>query len=137
MKLPIVVLIVGLAARCVAGGWGGAYIGGETAEGKCFYEAGETMTFRLNVGGLAALPEGTWTLRWTRTGDDGVTQTGSAPVSLSEPCVVTTSLDRPGFVRIQASIDGVSSRGKESQPTSTTSGGASSPSSTTSRSPRS
>ena len=108
MKLPIVVLIVGLAARCVAGGWGGAYIGGETAEGKCFYEAGETMTFRLNVGGLAALPEGTWTLRWTRTGDDGVTQTGSAPVSLSEPCVVTTSLDRPGFVRIQASIDGVS-----------------------------
>ena len=93
---------------CLAAGWDGAYIGGATAENKCFYTAGETMTFRLQVGGIAALPAGTWTLRWTRTGDDGVTQTGTAPVSLTEPCVVTTSLDRPGFVRIQASIDGVS-----------------------------
>lgn len=107
MKPQIAVLVAGIAACCLAGKWDGAYIGGETAEGKCFYAAGETMTFRLQVGGIAALPEGTWTLRWTRTGDDGVTRTGTAPVSLAEPCVVTTSLDRPGFVRIRASIDGV------------------------------
>jgi len=106
MKLPIVGAIEALAACCLAGGWDGAYIGGETAEGKCFYEAGETMTFRLKVGGVVALPEGSWTLRWKRTGDDGVTQSGSSPVSISEPCVVTTSLDRPGFVRIQATVDG-------------------------------
>ena len=107
MKRMLFVVWAGLVAfGAGAADWNGAYIGGKTAEGKCFYAAGETMTFRLQVGGIAALPAGDWQIKWTRTGDDGVTQSGTAPVSLSEPCEVTTSLDRPGFVRIQASVVG-------------------------------
>lgn len=107
MKQIIVGVLAGVAALGVcAAGWDGAYIGGKTVEGKCFYAAGETMTFRLQVGGITSLPEGDWRLKWTRTGDDGVTTSGTAPVSLVEPCEITTSLDRPGFVRIQASVIG-------------------------------
>jgi len=86
--------------------WHGAYIGGDTAEDKMFYAVGETMTFRLRVGGVEKLPPGEWKIRWRRTGDDGVTESGAEPVSLGNPCEIRTSLDRPGFVRLQASIDG-------------------------------
>ena len=98
--------LTGLCVGAAGDGWRGAYIGGGTAEGKCFYAAGEKMTFRLQVGGVAALPEGTWRLNWTRTGDDGVTTNGSAAVSLEAPCEIVTSLDRPGFVRIVAAVEG-------------------------------
>lgn len=107
MRGMTVSVLAGLAALGAgAAGWDGAYLGGRTAEDKCFYAAGETMTFRLQVGGIAELPAGSWTIAWTRTGDDGVTQSGTAPVSLSAPCEITTSLDRPGFVRLEAHVVG-------------------------------
>jgi len=104
LLVSAVVMAQALASR--ASDWDRAYIGGGTAEGKCFYAAGEPMTFRLQLGGISELPKGDWTLKWKRTGDDGVVQTGSCPASLTEPCEIKTSLDRPGFVRIEASVAG-------------------------------
>lgn len=106
MKRLVGTAVLPLALCCGAADWDGAYIAGDTAEGKLFYAAGETMTFRLRVGGIAALPEGDWQLKWRRTGDDGAVASGTAPVSLSAPCEITTSLNRPGFVRLEASVVG-------------------------------
>jgi len=49
-------------------------------------------------------------LEWQRRGDDGKTETGSAVSSDTSPLVITTSLDRPGFVRIE--VDAVDDQGK-------------------------
>ena len=86
--------------------WKGAYVAGETAEGKCFYDVGEPMTFRLKLGGIAAVPPGNWTFRWRRTGDDGKVEEGTAPIPLREPFVYTTSIAKPGFVRLFAEVVG-------------------------------
>ncbi len=76
---------------------------GETE--KAFFAPGETMkfTFNINFGGQAA-PEKPYTLKWTRTGDDGKKANGNEPVVSGKPIVVTTSMDQPGFVRIQAEL---------------------------------
>ena len=59
------------------------------------YRVGEEMRFTFTSAGGARI-------RWTRTGDDGREESGSAP---AEPTAgVATSLDRPGFVRIVAEL---------------------------------
>jgi cephalosporin-C deacetylase-like acetyl esterase len=74
---------------------------GETE--KAFFAPGETMkfTFDVNYGDQPA-PEKPYTLKWTRTGDDGKKANGNEAVVPGQPIVVTTSMDQPGFVRIQA-----------------------------------
>ena len=54
------------------------------------------MTFTLAPRGSGT------TIRWKRTGDDGKVQQGEAKADA--PAVVTTSLDRPGFVRLTAEL---------------------------------
>jgi len=86
--------------------WKDAFIEGATAEGKCFYKVGETMTFRLKLGGLAAVPKGDWKLRWKRSGDDGKVEEGTAPLPVGESFVYRTSISKPGFVRLFAEVPG-------------------------------
>lgn len=68
------------------------------------YEAGETMTFTLALKNAKPFPAGTYYIKWFRTGDDGVKQEGKAELSAERPLVLQTSLDRPGFVRIEAFV---------------------------------
>ena len=68
------------------------------------YRPGEPMTFtytlRLNQ---QSVPR-TFYLRWDRSGDDGQTDAGVAEIAEGKPVTVTTSIDRPGFVRILSSL---------------------------------
>lgn len=76
---------------------------GETE--KAFFAPGETMKFTFNINfGDQAAPEKPYTLKWTRTGDDGKTANGGEPVVSGQPIVVTSTMEQPGFVRIQASL---------------------------------
>lgn len=84
--------------------WSDAYLFGRTREGKMVYGPGETMTFELVPEGFPRMPPGTYSIRWKRTGDDGVCETGEAPGLTN--VVVTTSLSKPGFVRLEAWIAG-------------------------------
>ncbi|RRJ95814.1 acetylxylan esterase [Opitutaceae bacterium TAV4] len=63
-----------------------------------FYAPGEKMTFEIRLQQDGKPVSGT-RLSWTRTGDDGLTEKGEA-ISAVEPLVITTSTDKPGFVRI-------------------------------------
>ena len=69
------------------------------------YKPGETMTFTLGIQGAEALPTNKLFISWTRTGDDGIKETGKAPLSLEKPLVVKTKLDKPGFVRLYAIVE--------------------------------
>ena len=59
------------------------------------------MTFTLRLERGEVLPDGL-EVSWTRTGDDGKTESGKVPADPGRSIVLKTSIDRPGFVRIYA-----------------------------------
>ena len=73
------------------------FIVGTTDREIPFYEPNEKMTFTFGLHGFEGLDMARHKFAWTRSGDDGVRASGSAPVD--RPLVLTTSLDRPGFIR--------------------------------------
>ncbi|MBE6398342.1 MAG: hypothetical protein E7046_15190, partial [Lentisphaerae bacterium] len=97
----IVLAICAAAALCcqAAKPW----IKGMTDKSPVEYGVGEKMTFTLSLQRAGALPKGL-DIVWTRTGDDGKKETGKVPADPSKPLVLTSSLDRPGFVRIYAIV---------------------------------
>lgn len=78
---------------------------GTTDKNPLEYAAGETMTFTVKLLDDGQPMDGK-KLVWTRKGDDGKTQTGEALSSATEPLVIKTSLDVPGFVWIQVGVLG-------------------------------
>ena len=71
------------------------------------YEIGEPIVFTLRTENLAEVPEGSnYRVRWKRTGDDGVVKEGESPLRVGETCIVTTKMDRAGFVRLEAHVVG-------------------------------
>ena len=82
-----------------------AVLHGETDKERATeYKPGETMTFTLSIQGAETMPTNKLFISWTRTGDDGIKETGKVPASLTEPLVVKTKLDKPGFVRLEAYV---------------------------------
>ena len=67
------------------------------------YRAGETIIFEIQTDYGGQKAEGDYFLAWERSGDDGRTERGRERVS-ARPLVLRTSLDRPGFVRITATL---------------------------------
>lgn len=75
-----------------------------TSDKDGFYGVGEEMRFTIRLDGVEGdIPEGC-SVRWFRRGDDKgdkndkCVDRGFFPLPLPEPCVWTTSLDRPCFV---------------------------------------
>ena len=88
-----------------------AVLHGETDKARAIdYKPGETMTFTLQLQGVKSIPPDTYFISWKRSGDDGKVEEGKVPASLTEPLVIKTKLDQPGFVRIEASV--VDKKGK-------------------------
>ena len=76
----------------------------ETTPAIC-YKAGEDMKFKFSVNKLVDKPvEGKLFLKWKRTGDDGRIDHGLTEISEDKAVSLVTSLDRPGFVRIEGSL---------------------------------
>ena len=92
------------AAAAFAGELDGGFLKGVTDKAKPFYAPGEEMTFTLRLEGIKAFPPGEWFISWERTGDDGKRDAGKVPASLTEPLVIKTSIDQPGFVRGRAML---------------------------------
>lgn len=81
-----------------ADGWGREdVIEGKTDREIPVYGVGEPITMTFSLRGFKGLDAAKCAFDWTRTGDDGKTERGKAPAD--RPLVLTTSLDRPGFVR--------------------------------------
>lgn len=75
----------------------------QKGSGKLFYAPGEPMKFIFSMNyGNQPPPAKPYFVKWIRTGDDGKRENGQTEISQGKPVVVTTRLDRPGFVRLQA-----------------------------------
>lgn len=99
------------AVAFAAGPFENAVLHGETDKARAIdYAPGEEMTFTLTLQGAEAFAEGAYFVKWTRTGDDGQKEEGRVDAT-KLPLVVKTKLDRPGFVRLLASV--VDAKGKE------------------------
>lgn len=71
------------------------------------YKVGEPIVFTLRTDGLDAVPTNDrYRVRWERTGDDGKVEKGESKLRIGVTCVVTTRLERAGFVRLQAHVVG-------------------------------
>ena len=106
MKTKLISTMV--VAASVAAAFGGvldnAWIKGTTDKEPIAYKVGEKMTFTLQPQDLAgAVPAGEYFLSWTRSGDDGVRESGKVPLT-GEPFRYTTKIGKPGFVRLQAYV---------------------------------
>ncbi len=78
-------------------------VDGSTDRDRAVYAPGEQMTFTIRVNDNGEPVKEAY-LKWLRDGDDGVKENGLARVTPDQPLVVTTSLDRPGFVRVNARL---------------------------------
>ncbi|MBR4653694.1 MAG: acetylxylan esterase [Kiritimatiellae bacterium] len=93
------------AAAFAAGELDDAQLIGTTDKERAIdYEAGETMTFTLALKRANPFPAGTYFIKWTRTGDDGLKDEGKVELSAEKPLVVKTSIAKPGFVRLLAVV---------------------------------
>jgi len=104
-----VMLSIGVSQAETASASGGeldeAQLIGTTDKARAIdYEIGETMTFTLTLKKAKPFPKGAYFVKWTRTGDDGKTDSGKEELSAENPLVVKTSIDRPGFVRLLAEV---------------------------------
>ena len=102
MRKAIAAFCAVAAVSCMAAGKG-PWIRGTTDKCPLDYKPGETMMFTLTLERADAVPDGA-VIEWTRTGDDGKTESGKVPAKVGEPFQVKTSLDRPGFVRVFAIV---------------------------------
>jgi cephalosporin-C deacetylase-like acetyl esterase len=80
---------------------------GRTNKAATDYSQGEPMIFEITLEKDGQPVEGK-RLKWRRTGDDGQNEHGHAQ-STTEPLIIHTSLDQPGFIRIQ--VDAIDTDG--------------------------
>ncbi|MBR5627063.1 MAG: acetylxylan esterase, partial [Thermoguttaceae bacterium] len=73
---------------------------GNTDKNPLEYKPGENMVFSVQCFNDGQAVDGQ-KLSWKRSGDDGKTVTGTAVSNAKEPLKIETSIDVPGFVRIQ------------------------------------
>ena len=87
-----------------------AWLKGTTDKTPIYYKTGEKMTFTVEPQGIdGEIPAGEYFLKWERSGDDGVVDKGQEPFT-GKPFVYTTSIAKPGFVRLYAEV--VDAKGK-------------------------
>jgi cephalosporin-C deacetylase-like acetyl esterase len=78
----------------------------EDAAPAVCYKTGEDMKFTFSVNRLAETQaEGKLFLKWKRSGDDGKVEQGRTEIAEDKAVSLVTSIDRPGFVRIEATLE--------------------------------
>ena len=81
-----------------------AWLKGTTDKDPLSYKPGEEMVFTVAPQNIRGdIPMGTYFLKWERTGDDGVSENGSEPLT-GKPFVYKTRIAKPGFVRLFAEV---------------------------------
>ena len=109
-RIAALALVSGLCVQANGGPFDKAVLHGETDKERAIdYAPGEQMVFTLSLQGAEDFAEGDYFVSWMRTGDDGRTEEGKVDAT-KLPLVVKTSLDRPGFVRLEAKV--VDAQGK-------------------------
>ena len=111
-KIGITVLAacVALASFAHTNALEDAWLKGTTDKVPTSYKTGETMVFTIEPQDIKGeLPAGAYFLKWERSGDDGVSEKGSEPLT-GKPFVYKTRIAKPGFVRLYAEVVDASGR---------------------------
>ena len=104
VRTRIACLAALFAAPLFAGVLDKAWIKGSTDKNPLSYKPGEEMVFTLEPMGIEGeVPAGEYLLAWKRSDDYGKVESGEVPFT-GLPFVYKTSLDRPGFVRLEAYV---------------------------------
>ena len=94
------------AISLTAGPLDTAWLKGTTDKDPLSYRCGDDMALTIELMGVeGAIPEGEYSMQWTRTDDFGGTESGSVPLP-GRPFTYRTRLDKPGFVRLTAYVVG-------------------------------
>ena len=89
---------------------------GNTTADPLSYHVGEEMEFVFSIKDPRAATNGRpLFLVWNRRGDDGVLASGFERISLEKPVRVRTSISRPGFVHMLASVTSIPTPSDASQ----------------------
>lgn len=81
-----------------------AWIKGTTDKNPLSYRQGEEIVFTLELMEVEGdIPKGEYFLSWKRSDDYGKVESGEFPLA-NRPFTYKTSLDRPGFVRLEAYV---------------------------------
>jgi len=92
------------AAAAFAGPIDNAWLRGTTDRDPLTYRPGQEMTLTLTPMGIEGeVPAGEYFLDWKRTDDFGCVETGRVAFT-GAPFVYRATLDRPGFVRLEAYV---------------------------------
>ena len=84
---------------------------GKTDRPPLSYRAGEKMRFVFSVSFNQKVPAGrVFFVHWYRKGDDEICRSGFERIEEGRPVVVETSIDRPGFVNVDATLVDVDGR---------------------------
>ena len=118
LSLPVLALA---SSAAFAGPLDNAWLKGATDKDPLSYAPGEEMVFTVEPVGIEGeLPEGEYTLEWTFSDDFGRRESGKLPFAPTS-LVYRASLDRPGFVRLQAYVLGPDGKRYEKKYTGDTS----------------
>ena len=100
----VAVLAAFWGLQTLAGVLDRAWIKGTTDRNPLSYRPGDEIVFTLEPMGVEGnIPDGEYFLSWKRSDDYGKVESGEVPFS-SRPFVYKTSLDKPGFVRLEAYV---------------------------------
>ena len=103
-KILLYASVACAACHLHAGVLDNAWIKGTTDKDPLSYGPNEEMVFTLEpVGVEGEIPSGEYFLSWKRTDDYGKLESGEVPFT-GEPFVYKTSLNKPGFVRLDAYV---------------------------------
>ena len=106
---PVLPLLA-LASAAFAGPLDNVWLKGTTDKDPLSYAPGEEIVFTVEpVGVEGEVPEGEYALEWTFSDDFGRRESGKIPFAPTS-FVYRASLDRPGFVRLQAYVLGPDGR---------------------------
>ena len=105
----VCVAFAALTGSANAGALERAWLKGTTDKCPVSYSPGETIVFTIEPQGVKGeIPAGAYSLKWERSGDDGISEKGTEPFT-GKPFVYKTSIAKPGFVRLFAEVVDASS----------------------------
>ena len=104
-KKAATILVAGfMTTAALAGLLDNAWLMGVTDKDPLTYKPGEEIVFTVTPKGLdGAVPDGKYFLDWKKTDDYGSVDKGKIPLT-GAPFTYKTSLDKPGFVRLEVYV---------------------------------
>ena len=103
----LLLLPLAIATVASSGPLDNAWLKGVTDKNPLSYQPGEPITFTVTPMDIdGEIPPGQYTLNWKLSDDYNIKRDSGTVEFTGQPFTYTTSLDKPGFVRLEAAVHG-------------------------------